>query len=156
MYCIEAVSNLVFLFAKAIANVAIEASKNLYSLKSIVVVISAALSLYINAVWIKRVNLKKHLIVPIVYLTVVNLISIATSIEIEIFFSFDIALLEANILCKILKWIQSTSIIMSTGLIIYIINIFCHPQTFQSKIKEKIRLILIITPILTFPQVMSK
>lgn len=156
MYCIEAVSNLVFLFATAIANVAIEASKNLYSLKSIVVVISAALSLYINAVWIKRVNLKKHLIVPIVYLTVVNLISIATSIEIEIFFSFDIALLEANILCKFLKWIQSTSIIMSTGLIIYIINIFCHPQTFQSKIKEKIRLILIITPILTFPQVMSK
>lgn len=156
MYVIETVSRLVLLFAKAIATVTNEAIDILIFQRNIVFAIWVALSLTINVIWIARVNLKKHLNLPIVYLFMVNLVLIATFIETEWMFIVKILYPGVDAVCKLLKCIQVGCIMMSSGFIIYIIHLFRQPQKLPRIIKKTARRIMAISLILTFPQVRFK
>lgn len=156
MYIIESVARFVLLFSKAIYIVFIEAINILHEQYTIVSAIWIALSLIINVLFIVKANFKKYLTLPIVNLTIINLIFIATFIENEWLCSVTAVFIGGDLGWKLLIWIKTACVMICTGLIIYIINIFQHPDILQSEIPEHVLTISLMSQILTFPQVSFK
>lgn len=156
MYILEIIARLVLLFAKAVTLVIIEAINIIRSEKTIVIVICVAVSLTMNLIWIVKVNLKKHLILPIINLTMVNFILMAVILENEWLFSVKTIFPGADAVCKLIKWVETACVMICTGLMIYILSIFGHPGYFPSKIKKIVLKIVAISTILTLPQVRLK
>lgn len=148
MNLLEIVSIFVFFMT-----VAVEAIGTLRSLKSIIFPIWIVISLLSNFIWITRAKPMSLINLPMVIVILVNLFFIATCTEILWIWSFEIVFPQADALCKSIKFIETTTALMSSSLFIYILILFRHPQTFENEIMKNILLIFVISPILTLPQV---
>lgn len=156
MLLVDTVAHLLDQFAKLVTYVFLEIMKVFRTLLSLTFATWTLVTVIINAFWILQLKVRRHIILPMVFLTMVNILFVVTSVQLKWLFSVKVIYIGADLICKFLKWMETSFIVMSSGLIIYIIILFRNPQAYQSGIKKVILRILAIIPIITFPQVRFK
>lgn len=156
MFFVDLFTSLIFNFVKSIVILSIEAMKIFSSLKSTFFAVWLSFSLILNVIWIVRKKAKNQLIIPMAHLICINFIVIGVCIEIHWIWNITVLFPGGDVLCKFLKWSQTTSVMITSALIIHIINLFRYHQRFQSKTKICIMIMWVISPLLAYPQVRIK
>lgn len=162
MFVVDTVLNLVFNLTIIIGKLIITAIVAISSLlayffqKSIFYGICMFLSLTTNVLWIFRNKGRSYLLVPMAHLTVLNIFVIAGCIEVEWIWSIKVVFSGGDKMCKLIKWFQTLSVMESSAVFIYLLIVFRQPQCFETKMKEDMLLVWLISPLLAIPQVRFK
>lgn len=148
MNLLEIASSLVFLMT-----VAVEAIVSLRSFRSLIFPIWLIISLLSNIICIHRAKPGNFITLPMVFVVFVNLLFIGICFEALLIWPFEIVFPRGHALCKSIKCVATTSALVTSLLLIYILILFRYTQTSEREVLKNILLIFIVSPIITLPQV---
>lgn len=158
MFFDDILSSLVFNFVITTGKgmvVYIESISSFLPLKSIFFGLLMYTAIPINLFWILWGIEYSHLFMPVVYISMLNHIVIATCIAVQWLLSIEIVFRAGDVACKFIKFIQTTSVILCSGFIIFILILYRY-DSFRSKINDFTLVIWVIGPLLSSPQVRFK
>lgn len=155
MYLIEVIARLLCLFGKTIYTVFLEVMKTFSTMKSYLIAIWIVVTFAVNFFWIVERSWKarSNMIVPMLIFSTVNIVYAVTWILELFLLGVQVLHPRGDAMCKTIKWSDTTCVMISCALIIYILFLFRHPQTVQKKIKKNMLQMLTIAPIITVTQV---
>lgn len=156
MILIEIAARLLILLGKTVAKVVMETIKIIITTKSYLTAIWIVTTFLCNLTWIVRSKSRSNIIIPMLTLLVVNIVFTLTCMQELFLLAVKIPYPVADVMCKFVKWIETTCVLMASIFIVYILNIFRHPQTLEKQIKKNVLLVLVIVPVITVTQVSFK
>lgn len=110
-------------------------------------------SIKINLFWITKPKVQSYLSIPMSQLSYVNIFVTIICLEVEIIWTISTEWPTTDLICKITKWLQTASVMLSVGLIFQIIYLFRFPSENRKRIKKNVVLIWIASLLFAAPQV---
>lgn len=122
--------------------------------KLIVFSIWVLVALGINTKWMMKDKVKSDVSLPITQLTFLNFVVIITCLEVELIWNISVEFLAGDIMCKIIKWLQTTSLMLCAAFISQTVIMLKYPMKNRMNLVKLVTcLVFLICPILSIPQV---
>lgn len=121
--------------------------------KLVLYVLWMIISISINIVWLMKYKKENRLILPISQLTFSNVLVMVTFVAVEWMLIISTEWVAWELMCSMVMWLQTTSLIMCAAFTFQTLNLFIYPENNRRKTVKNVLRIWFVCSLLALAKV---